>query len=107
MGVMKHFIVVLLASVAVAQQAQAPKVYPFKPSDVSAIQGINTQLARLQQEERAIAAERQVLQMQADKLFDSACKEVGGEKCQATLNDPDPSKWSFTIATPPPTVAKK
>ena len=98
---MKVCMIFAFVLAAVAQTADAPKPHPFTPQDQAAIASLNTRAAALEQEARAIAAERRVLQLEADKLFDAACRAAGGTKCQADTHDQDPARWSFVIVDPP------
>ena len=99
---------VFVVAVGMAQTAPPPatKSVPFSPTEQQAIAALNAQAAKLQQEERAIQAERALLQMQADKIFDAACKAAGGEKCRADNQDPDPRKWTLTVEAKPETPKK-
>jgi hypothetical protein len=100
---------VFVVAVGMAQTAPQPTVksVPFSPADQQKIAALNTQAAKLQQEERAVQAERALLQMQADKILDAACTAAGGEKCLADSQDADPRKWTLTVVKPKPEEPKK
>ena len=72
--------------------ADAPKVAEFTPQQKQAIAAMNARLETLAQEERAVAAEKQSVQLQFKALLDDACRAAGGEGCQ-----PDLAKGTFTV----------
>jgi hypothetical protein len=100
---------VFVVAVGMAQTAPQPTVksVPFSPADQQAIAALNAQAAKLNQEERAVQAERSLLQMQADKILDAACKAAGGDKCRADSQDADPRKWTLMVVEPKPEAPKK
>lgn len=85
---------------AAAPAAPAAKSAPLSADQQGALKSANERLAYLAQEERAIQAERALLQSQANNLVIEACKSAGAEKCDLNTQDPDPHKWSLTITAP-------
>ena len=76
--------------------ADVPKVAEFTPQQKAAIAAMNAKLEMLAQEERAVVAEKQGIQLQFKALLDDACRAAGGEGCQ-----PDIAKGTFTVPTKP------
>jgi hypothetical protein len=91
-----------------------PKTIHFTPQEQQELRDINATLAMLQREEtsippdevlvvrvqeekRAIAAERGLKQVRANEIFDAACRSAGGEHCTPKTEGSDPATWSFTI----------
>lgn len=91
---MKSFFFVLSCILAAAflgrisVNASAPPESP-KPAktlaltsdQAAALTFLNTRAAALQQESRAVQAEREILQSQANAFLEAACKKSGGSKC--------------------------
>jgi hypothetical protein len=78
--------------------ATSPKLMHLSPRSVQVFTEVQKRLATLAQEERAITAERQALQLQEQATFDQDCRGAGGESCkpEQTQGD-DPAKWTFTV----------
>jgi hypothetical protein len=74
------------------------KIMHLSPRSVQVYTEAHKGLVTLAQEERAITAERQALQLQEQAAFDADCRAAGGESCkpEQTQGD-DPSKWTFTV----------
>ena len=81
-----------------------PKIMHLSQRSIQVFTEAQKRLATLAQEERAITAERQTLQLQEQASFDADCRAAGGESCvPAQTQGDDPSKWTFTV-TPPKKV---
>jgi hypothetical protein len=85
-----------------------PKTMHLSPRSVQVFTEAQKRLATLAQEERAITAERQALQLQEQAAFDADCRASGGESCkpEQTQGD-DPAKWTFTVVPPAPKADQK
>lgn len=86
--------------------AVAAAKHLLTPEQRGVIQDVNNKAQSLQKEQadiqRAIAAEREVLNLRLDRVLKEACP--AGETCQFALNDPDPAKWGVLV-TPKPAPA--
>lgn len=109
----KHTMIILglalsAAAILLGQEKPAPLPSIQLTADQRAvISEVNAKAQALQKEQettlRAIAAERQILQLRITALVQEVCP--AGEKCQLSVNDPDPSKWVVAVIPKSPVKA--
>ena len=97
---MKTFFAVFILGLLLAAdeiKPSAPASVPFTADQVAAIQSLTVRAEKLAQEQRAVEAERKVVQMEFERLVNSACDAAGGKGCSADVQAADPSKWKLTV----------
>jgi hypothetical protein len=87
----------LIAAEADEIKPQAASALPFTADQIAAIQGFGVRAEKLAQEQRAIDAERKLVQMEFERLVISACDAAGGKGCSADVQAADSSKWRLSV----------